>query len=185
MAFCGIFASLSDQETSANLVHFPLWRGTRQIVPSRDVGGYVQLTPGDGASRQQLAELLKKTGPVGGPLACIGNVGSPAGPQMTAVSMDVSIKKTGPDAELVAALRGSLALPKEGARTIAKQVGTGLPAALDHSRQAGMPGGLLACASTGTIVDVSEIVHSPRFWVRVAHRSSEPSARVRAGMIAG
>jgi hypothetical protein len=103
----------------------------RQIVPSRDVGGYVQLTPGDGASRQQLAELLKKTGPVGGPVQCIGNVGGPDGPQMTAVSMDASINKTGPDAELVAALRGSLALPKEGAWTIAKQVGPGLPAALD------------------------------------------------------
>lgn len=103
----------------------------RQLVPSRDVGGYVQLTPGDGASRQQLAELLKKTGPVGGPVACIGTVGGPTGPLMTAVSMDASINKTGPDAELVAALRGSLALPKEGAWTIAKQVGTGLPAALD------------------------------------------------------
>jgi hypothetical protein len=103
----------------------------RQLVPSRDVGGYVQLTPGDGASRQQLAELLKKTGPVGGPVACVGNVGGPGGPQLTAVSMDASINKTGPDAELVAALRGSLALPKEGAWTIAKQVGAGVPAALD------------------------------------------------------
>jgi hypothetical protein len=103
----------------------------RQLVPSRDVGGYVQLTPGDGASRQQLAELLKKTGPVGGPVACVGNVGGPGGPQLTAVSMDASINKTGPDAQLVAALRGSLALPKEGAWTIAKKVGTDVPAALD------------------------------------------------------
>jgi len=103
----------------------------RQLVPSRDVGGYVQLTPGDGASRQQLAELLKKTGPVGGPVACVGNVGGPGGPQLTAVSMDASINKTGPDAELVAALRGSLALPKEGAWTVAKKVGTDVPAALD------------------------------------------------------
>jgi hypothetical protein len=103
----------------------------RQLVPSKDVGGYVQLTPGDGAGRQQLAELLKKTGPVGGPIACVGNVGGPGGPQLTAVSMDASINKTGPDAELVAALRGSLALPKDGAWTIAKQVGAGGPTALD------------------------------------------------------
>jgi hypothetical protein len=105
----------------------------RQLVPSRDVGGYVQLTPGDGASREQLAELLKKTGPVGGPVACVGNVGGPGGPQLTAVSMDASINKTGADAELVAALRGSLGLPKEGAWTVAKKVGTDVPAALDPS----------------------------------------------------
>ena len=103
----------------------------RQLVASRDVGGYVQVTPGDGASRQQLAELLKKTGPVGGPIACVGNVGGPGGPQLTAVSVDASINKTGPDAELVAALRGSLTLPKEGAWTVAKKVGTDVPAALD------------------------------------------------------
>jgi hypothetical protein len=105
----------------------------RQLVPSRDVGGYVQLTHGDGATRQQLAELLKKTGPVGGPIACIGNVGGLGGPQLTAVSMDASISKTGPDAQLVAALRGSLAMPKDGAWTIAKQVGSSVPAALDQS----------------------------------------------------
>jgi hypothetical protein len=103
----------------------------RQLVPSRDVAGYVQLTPGDGADRQHLAELLKKTGPVGGPIACVGNVGGPGGPQLTAVSMDASIDTTGPDAQLVAALRGSLALPKDGAWTIAKQVGASVPAALD------------------------------------------------------
>jgi hypothetical protein len=45
--------------------------------------------------------------------------------------MDVSIIKTGAGAELVAALRGSLALPKDGAWTIAKQVGASVPAALD------------------------------------------------------
>jgi hypothetical protein len=105
--------------------------GGRQLVPSKDVGGYVQLTPGDGPLRRSLAELLKKTGPVGGPVACIGNVGGPTGPQLTAVSMDVSINKTGPDAELVATLRGSLALPKEGAWTMAKKVGSDVPAALD------------------------------------------------------
>lgn len=103
----------------------------RQLVPSKDVGGYLQLTPGDGPLRARLADLLKKTGPVGGPVACIGNVGGPAGPQLTAVSMDVSINKTGPDAELVAALRGSLTLPKDGAWTIAKKVGSDVPAALD------------------------------------------------------
>lgn len=103
----------------------------RQLVPSRDVGGYVQLTPGDGAGRQQLAELLKKTGPVGGPISCLGNVGGLGGPQLTAVSMDASINKTGPDAELVATMRGSLSLPKDGAWTVAKQIGSSVPAALD------------------------------------------------------
>ena len=103
----------------------------RQLVPSKDVGGYVQLTPGNGAERKQLAELLHKTGPVGGPIACVGNVGGPLGPQLTAVSMDVSISTTGFAAELVAGLRGSLALPKDGAWTIAKQVGASEPAALD------------------------------------------------------
>ncbi|MBI1826028.1 MAG: hypothetical protein HY287_02585 [Planctomycetes bacterium] len=121
-----VWISTSFYLTNGGHVH-----AGRQLVPSKDIGGYLQLTPGDGASRQQLAELLKKTGPVGGPIACIGNVGGPTGPQLTAVSMDVSINKTGPDAELVAALRGSLSLPKDGAWTIAKQDGSSVPAALD------------------------------------------------------
>jgi hypothetical protein len=103
----------------------------RQLVPSHDISGYMQTTDGAGASRQQLADLLNITGPVGGPVACVGNVGGPTGPQMTAVSMDASIDKTGPDANLVAALRGSLGLPKDGAWTVAKKVGTDVPAALD------------------------------------------------------
>lgn len=103
----------------------------RQLVPSRDIGGYLQITPGPGANRQQLADLLNITGPVGGPIACVGNVGGPTGPQMTAVSMDASIDKTGPDANVVAALRGSLGLPKDGAWTVAKKTGTDVPAALD------------------------------------------------------
>jgi hypothetical protein len=118
-------------KNSFHVTHGGHMDGGRQLVPAKDVGGYVQLTPGDGPLRASLAELLKKTGPVGGPVACIGNVGGPAGPQLTAVSMDVSVNKTGPDAELVAALRGSLALPKDGAWTIAKKVGSDVPAALD------------------------------------------------------
>jgi hypothetical protein len=115
---------------------FPLAKGGHveagcQLVPSKDVGGYVQLTPGDGASRLKLGDLLKKTGPVGGPVACIGNVGGPGGPQLTAVSMDASVDKTGSDANLVAALRGSLGLPGDGAWTIARQIGGGEPAPLD------------------------------------------------------
>ncbi|HEX7975371.1 MAG TPA: hypothetical protein VF498_13260 [Anaerolineales bacterium] len=98
-------------------------------VPSKDLVGYIQIshlvgspqhTTPDPATKADIAELLHTTGPLGGPVSCLVDIGG-SGQQMRATSVDVSITDNGADPAIVAALRGAPVLPRQGAWSVAQR----------------------------------------------------------------
>jgi hypothetical protein len=108
------------------------------LVPSTGMVGYIQIAPAtikpgtnppapdpDAVlSRDGLAQLLTQTGPLGGPIACTVQVNA-GGPQIRGTQVDVSAAPDPAvglnDASIVAALRGSPLLPRDGAWSLGKK----------------------------------------------------------------
>jgi hypothetical protein len=114
--------------------------GKGTLVQSRDMKGYIQLRPDPFANRQQLAALLDKVGPTGGKVACtvqVAATGAQKGIGMRGVSVDVSYADNPvgahlSNADIVAALRGTILLPRDGAWSIGRRSGNETaPSALD------------------------------------------------------
>jgi hypothetical protein len=121
--------------------------GTR--VPSREIDGYIQITGTDyagtingvadpfamPADRGQLFQLLLAKGPAVAPLSCTVAVGGPANNAsltQRGVQAAVSCNDDQADPQLVAALRGTPILPRDGAWSLARMKSTDTaPNALD------------------------------------------------------
>jgi hypothetical protein len=121
--------------------------GTR--VPSRDIDGYIQITGEDypgtingekdkfamPADRATIFRLLAATGPAVGPVGCTAEVGGVAGkPGITlrASQTSVGCNDEIADPHLVAALRGTPLLPRDGAWSLGRMKMTDTaPHALD------------------------------------------------------
>lgn len=106
--------------------------GAAMFVPSSGIRGYLVLEPVEQPiARPLLVALLSQTGPAGGPVACIVDIGK-SGAKLKATRVDVSVA-TDPDVAVVAALRGTPLLPRDGAWSVARRGTTGeqAPAAID------------------------------------------------------
>jgi len=119
-------------------------------TPARDISGWIQI---DGpkfadplpsnpafqhvapASAAAINDLLLTTGPAMAPIACgleLGGVAANPGLAFRAVRTDVSIANDGAALHLVAAVRGSPALPRDGAWSLARRTkADSAPNALD------------------------------------------------------
>ena len=119
------------------------------LVPSREVDGYIQITGTDyggtingvadpfamPADRGQLFQLLLSKGPAVAPFSCtvaIGGLANNASLTQRGVQAAVSCNDDQADAHLVAALRGTPVLPRDGAWSLARMKSTdSAPNALD------------------------------------------------------
>ena len=119
------------------------------LVPSREIDGYIQITGTDyagtingvadpfalPASRSQLFQLLLAKGPAVAPLSCtvaVGGLANNASLTQRGVQAAVSCNDDQADPQLVAALRGTPILPRDGAWSLARMKSTDTaPNALD------------------------------------------------------
>lgn len=130
-------------------IHNPKLDLDGTLIPSREIDGFIQITgiPYKGtvngqpdpfampASRDQLFALLKSKGPAVAPISCTIQVGGTAGnPSLTqhGVQAAVSCNDDAADPHLVAALRGTPQLPRDGAWSLGRMKSTDTaPNALD------------------------------------------------------
>jgi hypothetical protein len=99
--------------------------------PSRNITGWLQTTVGSPSTITELVALLQQTGPVPGPLAAVVDIGR-NGTEMTLTQFDASLSPNaaaGPS--IVAAVRGTPHLPRDGAWSISRRAGAMPPTALD------------------------------------------------------
>jgi hypothetical protein len=99
--------------------------------PSRGITGWLQTSVGSLSTIFELELLLQQTGPVAGPLAGVVDVGR-NGTQMTLTQFEASLSPNaaaGPS--IVAAVRGTPHLPRDGAWSVSKRIGASPPTALD------------------------------------------------------
>jgi hypothetical protein len=103
------------------------------LVPARDLTGYVQITPDEGAfppppppppppptpTPADLAQLFQTVGPITDSFACIAQIGhtpSAVGTQLRCSAIEINMVTTGPSSPaLGAALRAAPVLPRDGA----------------------------------------------------------------------
>lgn len=91
------------------------------MVPSRRQRGFVQLSPYQKPlTPQQFYDLLATEGPLGGSIDCVVDVGQ-SGQHMRVVHVDVKGVDDPAGKVFVSVAHGSLALPKEGAWSLAKR----------------------------------------------------------------
>ena len=102
----------------------PIRGATNRLVPSPNQLGFVLLSLPNSQTYlqpEQLADLLKSQGSLGGGVDCVIDVGQ-SGQHMRVTRVDFSTALTaGGKQEFVGAARGSLALPKDGAWSITRQ----------------------------------------------------------------
>jgi hypothetical protein len=99
-----------------------------QIVPARGLSGFLVADAGNEKNGEpeglptwpQLGSLLAKR-PVGGPLACTVAIGGPDGPRLRVAHVQVTVVGQPGNRRLVAALRGSPVLPRDGSWSMARQ----------------------------------------------------------------
>jgi len=119
------------------------------LVPARDLTGYVQITPDEGAfppppppppppptpTPADLAQLFQTVGPITDPFSCIAQIGhtpNAVGTQLRCSAIEINMVTTGPSSPaLGAALRAAPVLPRDGAWGFGKRAsGTAAPIAL-------------------------------------------------------
>ncbi len=123
--------------------------GGGTLVPGREIGGFIQITGTTyggtingqldpfvmPASREQLFDLMQFKGPAVAPIACtieVGGVQGNASLTQRGVQAAVSCNDDAIDPHLVAALRGTPQLPRDGAWSLARMKSTDTaPNALD------------------------------------------------------
>ncbi|UVF22239.1 hypothetical protein HPT29_026515 (plasmid) [Microvirga terrae] len=90
------------------------------LVTMRDVIGYVQIRPDDGPlSQEQIADLIRAVGPVGGPIDCELDVGrSGLHMRLTRVEVDRTVSAAN-NPHFVAVARGAVELPNVGQWSVA------------------------------------------------------------------
>ena len=103
------------------------------LVPSRDLVGYVQLSPVYDPTvvtdyqphRAQMVSLIAQTGPLTPNLPCVmavASLGSLPGVGLRCTNIEVNMATAGPDAPAVAvAVRGAPQLPRDGAWSVGKR----------------------------------------------------------------
>jgi hypothetical protein len=123
---------LSDVSVDANGVALVSGQDGNNRFASRGITGYLQTTIGNPATIAELQQLLQQTGPVPGPLAAVVDVGRNQGTLMTLTQFDASLSPNaavGPS--IVAAVRGTPHLPRDGSWSISRRTGSLPPTALD------------------------------------------------------
>jgi hypothetical protein len=97
---------------------------------SRGITGWLQTSVGNLSTIAELQQLLQQTGPVPGPLAAVVDIGR-NGTQMTLTQLDASLSPNaaaGPS--IVAAVRGTPHLPRDGSWSVSRRTGASPPTAL-------------------------------------------------------
>ena len=114
------------------LTENPVTGADHGFVPSKRQRGFVQLAPSQRPlTPQQFHDLLVTEGALGGPVDCVVDVGR-SGQLMRLVQVDVNGVDDAGGKVFVAAGHGSLALPKEGAWSLAmRKIASGDILALD------------------------------------------------------
>ena len=119
--------------------------GTAAAVPSQGIVGWIQLSgPLDGTGHArppygpEIADLLATYGPAAGPVNCqllLGGTATEPGLRFHATGFDVSTADDGAGTfNLAVALRGTPALPRDGAWSVARMAATETaPSSLDRS----------------------------------------------------
>jgi len=122
---------LTDTTVDPNGVKFVSGQDGNGRFLSRGVQGWLQVSVGPRSTIIELEQLLRQTGQVPGPIAGVVDVGR-NGTLMTLTQVDAELSPNaaaGPS--IVAAVRGTPHLPRDGSWSISRRTGSSPPTALD------------------------------------------------------